>query len=77
MCTLSVLKALLTPMIGVVTVYIAYRQWQDNQLRLKTDSYDRKFCETTISTGVLVLCVDLQTCMGTLAPGILLCRPFT
>jgi hypothetical protein len=38
---LSLLKAALTPLIACITVYIAYRQWQDNHLRLKIENYER------------------------------------
>jgi hypothetical protein len=45
MCTLSFvtsfLRAALTPLIACITVYIAYRQWQDNHLRLKRENYER------------------------------------
>jgi hypothetical protein len=42
MCNiLSILKAALTPLIACITVWIAYRQWQDNHLRLKRENYDR------------------------------------
>jgi hypothetical protein len=37
----SILQALLTPVIACITVYIAYRQWQDNHLRLKRENYER------------------------------------
>ena len=36
------LTALLTPVIVVIAVYIAYQQWQTNQQRLKIDLYDRR-----------------------------------
>ena len=36
------LTALLTPVIAVIAVYIAYQQWQTNQQRLKIDLYDRR-----------------------------------
>jgi hypothetical protein len=41
MRTISILQALLTPVIACVTLYIAYRQWQDSHLRLKRENYDR------------------------------------
>jgi hypothetical protein len=37
----SLLSALLTPTIACITVWIAYRQWQDNHLRLKRENYER------------------------------------
>jgi hypothetical protein len=42
MChVLSIFKAALTPLIACITVWIAYRQWQDNHLRLKRENYER------------------------------------
>jgi hypothetical protein len=41
MWLISILKALLTPVIACITVYIAYRQWKDNHLRLKMENYER------------------------------------
>jgi hypothetical protein len=42
MCSiLSIFKAALTPLIACITVWIAYRQWQDNHLRLKRENYER------------------------------------
>jgi hypothetical protein len=38
---ISILSALLTPVIACITVWIAYRQWQDNHLRLKRENYER------------------------------------
>jgi hypothetical protein len=38
---LSIFKAALTPLIACITVLIAYRQWQDNHLRLKRENYER------------------------------------
>lgn len=35
-------KAMLTPMIGVVTLYIAWRQWKINEQKLNLDLYDRR-----------------------------------
>jgi hypothetical protein len=42
MWIISILQALLTPVIACITVYIAYRQWRDNHLRLKLERYDRR-----------------------------------
>jgi hypothetical protein len=42
MCSiLSIFKAALTPLIACITVWIAYRQWQDSHLRLKRENYER------------------------------------
>jgi hypothetical protein len=32
----------LTPVIGIVAVYIAWQQWQTNRQKLKLDRYDRR-----------------------------------
>jgi hypothetical protein len=42
MWLISILRALLTPVIACVTTYIAIRQWRDNYLRLKLERYDRR-----------------------------------
>ena len=38
----GVLSALLTPVIGITTVYIAYQQWQTNKDRFRVELYDRR-----------------------------------
>jgi len=35
-------KAFLTPLIAIITAYIAYQQWKTNQLKLHLDRYDRR-----------------------------------
>ena len=35
-------KALLTPLIAMVTVYIAWQQWKTNRQKLNLDRYDRR-----------------------------------
>ena len=35
-------SALLTPVIGVVAVYVAWQQWKTNDIKLKLDLYDRR-----------------------------------
>jgi len=42
MATVSVLSALLTPLIAIITTYIAWQQWKGNQLKLKMDRYERR-----------------------------------
>ncbi|WP_147383598.1 hypothetical protein [Nitrosomonas supralitoralis] len=45
MCTeqlVEISKALLTPLIAVVTTYIAYQQWKLNRQKLFLDLYDRR-----------------------------------
>ena len=39
---LKVFSGLLTPLIGVVTVYIAWQQWLTNRQKLVLDRYDRR-----------------------------------
>ena len=39
---IDISKALLTPIIAIVTVYIAYQQWKTNELKLKLEKYDRR-----------------------------------
>jgi hypothetical protein len=39
---MKILSALLTPLLACITVYIAYRQWRDKQLRLRIDNYERR-----------------------------------
>ena len=38
----SVLNALLTPLIAIITTYIAWQQFKGNQLKLKVERYDRR-----------------------------------
>jgi hypothetical protein len=38
----SVLNALLTPLIAIITTYIAWQQWKGNQLKLKMERYERR-----------------------------------
>jgi hypothetical protein len=42
MWIIPVLQGLLTPVIGGITTYIAWRQWKGNQLKLNLDRYDRR-----------------------------------
>jgi hypothetical protein len=35
-------QSLLTPMIAIVTVYIAWQQWRANELKLRLEQYDRR-----------------------------------
>ena len=39
---INVFSALLTPVIAVIAVYIAYQQWQTNRRRLELDLYERR-----------------------------------
>jgi hypothetical protein len=38
----SVLSALLTPLIAMIATYIAWQQWKGNQLKLKMERYERR-----------------------------------
>lgn len=38
----QVLQGLLTPVIGIVALYIAWQQWNANKLKLALDRYDRR-----------------------------------
>lgn len=38
----SVLSALLTPLIAVIATYIAWQQWRGNELKLRLDRYERR-----------------------------------
>jgi hypothetical protein len=40
---IETLKGLLTPLIAVITAYIAWQQWKTNERRFKLDRYDRRF----------------------------------
>jgi hypothetical protein len=42
LATLEVFKGLLTPLIAIVTAYIAWQQWKANERRLVLDRYDRR-----------------------------------
>jgi hypothetical protein len=42
MCTIPILQGLLTPLIAIITTYIAWQQWQGNKLKLNLDRYDRR-----------------------------------
>jgi hypothetical protein len=39
---LEVFKGLLTPLIAIVTAYIAWQQWRTNERKSKLDRYDRR-----------------------------------
>jgi hypothetical protein len=39
---MSVLKGLMTPLIGVIALYIAWQQWKGNELKLKMERYERR-----------------------------------
>lgn len=41
-CILEISQALLTPVIAIITTYIAYQQWQTNKQKLILDRYDRR-----------------------------------
>lgn len=39
---LKVSQGLLTPVIGIITTYIAWQQWHTNRNKLKLDRYERR-----------------------------------
>src|SRR5574341_494685 len=39
---IEILSAALTPIIGIIAVYIAYQQYRTNALKLKHELYDRR-----------------------------------
>ncbi len=42
MQVITILQGLLTPLIAIITTYIAWQQWKGNQLKLKMDRYERR-----------------------------------
>lgn len=38
----DIAKALLTPIIAIIAVYIAWQQWKTNQQKLNLERYDRR-----------------------------------
>src|ERR1700738_840241 len=42
MRVVSILQGLLTPLIAIITAYIAWQQWKGNKLKLKVDRYERR-----------------------------------
>ncbi len=41
---IEISKSLLTPLIAIVTTYIAWQQWKTNQQKLNLDRYVRRLC---------------------------------
>jgi hypothetical protein len=39
---LKISQGLLTPVIGIIATYIAWRQWKTNHYKLKLDTYERR-----------------------------------
>ncbi len=39
---IAILQALLTPTIGIITAYIAYRQYRDGKVKLDLERYERR-----------------------------------
>ncbi len=52
---LQILQALLTPVIAIVTVYIAWQQWQGNKLKLVLERYDKRLRVYENVVAVLLL----------------------
>src|SRR5271170_90498 len=42
-CFLQVLQGLMTPVIALIAVYIAWQQWRTNADKVKLDKFDRRF----------------------------------
>jgi hypothetical protein len=42
MSVVSVLNALLTPLIAIITTFIAWRQWKGTELKLNLERYERR-----------------------------------
>ena len=42
LAAIEVFKGLLTPVIAIVTAYIAWQQWKTNERKFKLDRYDRR-----------------------------------
>lgn len=40
---IDLLSGLLTPVIAIIAVYVAYQQWKTNKQRLKAELYDKRF----------------------------------
>lgn len=38
----TILSALLTPVIAIIATYIAWQQWKSNELKLRLDRYERR-----------------------------------
>lgn len=68
---MNTLAALLTPTLTCITVYIAYRQWQDNHLRLKIENYERRLRVPAHSFARLMEATSTQPTIAALC--ILLC----
>lgn len=49
----AVLSALLTPLIAILAVYVAYQQYRTNHLRLQYETYERRFKVYKIVQGFL------------------------
>lgn len=41
-CWLQIAQGLLTPMIAIITTYIAWQQWKAKQLKMKMERYERR-----------------------------------
>jgi hypothetical protein len=42
MYIIQILQGLLTPVIAIITTYIAWKQWRGNKQKLKMDGYERR-----------------------------------
>jgi len=55
---LELSKGLLTPLIAVVTIIIAYLQWRTNEQKLKLDCYDRR--SKVYESAKHIICISMN-----------------
>ena len=63
-CLIDYLKALLTPIIAVLAVYIAYRQWITTRNQFRLNYFDRRL---SVYTAAMELVSEIGI-MGTISP---------
>jgi len=52
-----ILQALLTPLIAIIAVYIAYQQWKTNRDKFRLDMFDKRF---KVFDGLLKLYIHIN-----------------
>lgn len=55
---IDLFKALLTPMIGVLTAYIAYSQWRTAESKLRLDLFEKRWGIYSATRGVILALID-------------------